>query len=182
MTDIAISVIVAAYNQEKFIGRCLRSLLDQTLPHKQYEIIVIDDGSLDQSTKIIEDDRVYISTSLDGNAATQSVQRTSSDEKTSIFFKNFNFILDKYGRKKISALPTFSNFDNVKSTIDKYRSLGLKEIFLRPVNFQGFARKKFPESKSQVSRWLEGYFKSIEYIFEENFALSPAFTSNPETI
>ena len=119
--------------------------------------------------KIIEDERVFISTSLDGHAAIQSEQRTSSDEKTSIFFKNFNFILDKYGRKKISALPTFSNFDNVKSTIDKYRSLGLKEIFLRPVNFQGFARKKFPESKSQVSRWLEVYFKSIEYIFEENF-------------
>ena len=79
--------------------------------------------------KIIEDERVFISTSLDGNAAIQSEQRTSSDEKTSIFFKNFNFILDKYGRKKISALPTFSNFDNVKSTIDKYRSLGLKEIF-----------------------------------------------------
>ena len=118
--------------------------------------------------KIIEDERVFISTSLDGNAATQSVQRTSSDEKTSIFFKNFNFILDKYGRKKISALPTFSNFDNVKSTIDKYRSLGLKEIFLRPVNFQGFAEKNFQRA-SQVSRWLEVYFKSIEYIFEENF-------------
>ena len=36
--------------------------------------------------KIIEDERVFISTSLDGNAAIQSEQRTSSDEKTSIFF------------------------------------------------------------------------------------------------
>ena len=40
-----ISVIVAAYNQEKFIGRCLRSLIDQTLSRDLYEIIVIDDGS-----------------------------------------------------------------------------------------------------------------------------------------
>ena len=44
-----ISVVVAAYNQEKFIGRCLRSLLQQTLPQNEYEIIVIDDGSTDRT-------------------------------------------------------------------------------------------------------------------------------------
>jgi glycosyltransferase involved in cell wall biosynthesis len=44
-----ISVIVAAYNQETHIGRCLRSLLHQTLPHEHYEIIVIDDGSTDRT-------------------------------------------------------------------------------------------------------------------------------------
>ena len=42
-----ISVIVAVYNQERFIGRCLRSLLHQTLPHSDYEIIVVNDGSVD---------------------------------------------------------------------------------------------------------------------------------------
>ena len=42
-----VSVIVPTFNQERFIGRCLRSLLHQTLPHSQYEIIVIDDGSRD---------------------------------------------------------------------------------------------------------------------------------------
>jgi len=45
-----ISVIVAAYNQEKFIGRCLRSLLHQTLSHENYEIIVVDDGSSDRTS------------------------------------------------------------------------------------------------------------------------------------
>jgi glycosyltransferase involved in cell wall biosynthesis len=44
-----ISVIVACYNQERFIGRCLRSLLHQTLPHSDYEIIVVDDGSTDKT-------------------------------------------------------------------------------------------------------------------------------------
>ncbi len=58
MTDIIIkakrnpkvSVIVAAYNQERFIGRCLRSLLHQTLSHDDYEIIVVDDGSIDSTS------------------------------------------------------------------------------------------------------------------------------------
>lgn len=44
-----VSVIVAAYNQERFIGRCLRSLLHQTLPVSGYEIIVVDDGSTDRT-------------------------------------------------------------------------------------------------------------------------------------
>jgi len=49
-----VSVIVPAYNQEKFIGRCLRSLLNQTLPHFLYEIIVINDGSTDRTPYALE--------------------------------------------------------------------------------------------------------------------------------
>ncbi len=44
-----VSVIVAVYNQERFIGRCLRSLLHQTLQHTDYEVIVVDDGSTDRT-------------------------------------------------------------------------------------------------------------------------------------
>jgi len=44
-----VSVIVAVYNQERFIGRCLRSLLHQTMLHRDYEIIVVDDGSIDRT-------------------------------------------------------------------------------------------------------------------------------------
>ncbi len=44
-----ISVIVPVYNQERFLGRCLRSLIDQSMEKKNYEIIVINDGSKDKS-------------------------------------------------------------------------------------------------------------------------------------
>ena len=44
-----ISVIVPAYNPELFIGRCLRSLLNQSLPPSDFEIIVINDGSNDKT-------------------------------------------------------------------------------------------------------------------------------------
>lgn len=44
-----VSVIVAAYNQERFIGRCLRSLLHQSLPHNEYEVVVVNDGSTDRT-------------------------------------------------------------------------------------------------------------------------------------
>ncbi len=49
-----VSVIVAVFNQEKFIGRCLRSLLHQTLPHEAYEIIVINDASTDRTPYALE--------------------------------------------------------------------------------------------------------------------------------
>lgn len=48
-----VSVIVPVYNVEKYLSRCLDSLVNQSL--KDIEIIVVNDGSPDNSQKIIED-------------------------------------------------------------------------------------------------------------------------------
>lgn len=48
--DPIVSVIVPAFNQEKFIGRCLRSLLAQDFKKEDFEIIVINDGSEDKTS------------------------------------------------------------------------------------------------------------------------------------
>ena len=47
-----VSVIVPVYNTEKYLEKCLDSLVNQTL--KDIEIIVINDGSPDNSQKIID--------------------------------------------------------------------------------------------------------------------------------
>ena len=47
-----VSVIVPVYNVEEYIGRCLDSLVNQTL--KDIEIIVVNDGSPDNSLEIIK--------------------------------------------------------------------------------------------------------------------------------
>lgn len=49
-----ISVIITAYNYEKYIERCLRSVLDQSLSLKSYEVIVVNDGSTDNTIKLLE--------------------------------------------------------------------------------------------------------------------------------
>lgn len=52
--QIKVSVIIPVFNQEKYIGRCLRSILSQSFEEIFYEVIVIDDGSSDYSIKILE--------------------------------------------------------------------------------------------------------------------------------
>ena len=52
--QLRVSVIVPVYNQEKYIGRCIRSLIGQNFPKNDYEIIVIDDGSNDKTSYVLE--------------------------------------------------------------------------------------------------------------------------------
>jgi len=47
-----ISVVIPAYNEEKYIGRCLEALLTQTYPRDQFEIIVVDNNSTDRTAAI----------------------------------------------------------------------------------------------------------------------------------
>ena len=47
-----LSIIIPAYNVEKYIARCLDSLVNQDLPESDYEILVVNDGSKDKSVEI----------------------------------------------------------------------------------------------------------------------------------
>ena len=53
MEKIKVSVIIPVYNVEKYIRQCLESVINQTL--KDIEIIVVNDGTKDNSMKIVEE-------------------------------------------------------------------------------------------------------------------------------
>lgn len=58
-----ISVIVAAYNIEAYLPKCLDSIQDQT--YRELEILVVDDGSTDRTGEICDtyaqtDDRIHV--------------------------------------------------------------------------------------------------------------------------
>ena len=50
-----ISFIVPAYNAKKTIKKCLESLLNQSNTKLDYEIIVVDDGSTDDTAELIKE-------------------------------------------------------------------------------------------------------------------------------
>ena len=73
--EIKVSVIIPVYNVEKYIERCLESIVNQTL--KEIEIIIINDGSNDETSKKLEkflgDVRViYIKTENRGQSAARN--------------------------------------------------------------------------------------------------------------
>ena len=49
-----VSVIVPVFNQERFLGRCLRSLGAQDFPDGDYEVVVVDDGSNDGTGHVLD--------------------------------------------------------------------------------------------------------------------------------
>jgi len=51
---MTVSIIITAYNYERYLERAIRSCLDQSLPKSQFEVIVVNDCSTDNTTKILE--------------------------------------------------------------------------------------------------------------------------------
>ncbi|MDV4150428.1 glycosyltransferase [Clostridium sp. AL.422] len=51
MSKVMISIILPIYNVEKYLQECLESILNQS--YKDYELIIVDDGSKDNSLKIV---------------------------------------------------------------------------------------------------------------------------------
>lgn len=49
------SIIVPIYNEEKYIKKCLESLLNQDYPEEMFEVIVVDGGSKDRSIDIAKE-------------------------------------------------------------------------------------------------------------------------------
>ena len=50
---IETSIIVTNYNNDKYLGRAIRSCLKQSAPQGSYEVVVIDDCSTDNSREVI---------------------------------------------------------------------------------------------------------------------------------
>jgi len=96
LIDGLISVIVPVYNAERYLDRCLESIIGQT--YKKIEIILVNDGSIDNSGKICDkyaltDNRVkVISQKNKGPAAARNMGIENSKGEFIFFLDSDDFI------------------------------------------------------------------------------------------
>lgn len=82
--DPKISVIMTAYNEEKYIGEAIESILNQTFSN--FELIIVNDGSTDNTNEIVEsfnDSRIIIlnnDTNLGTAASANKALKVASGE------------------------------------------------------------------------------------------------------
>lgn len=100
-----ISVIIPVFNCEKFLGRCLSSIVNQTF--KDLEIIVINDGSTDNSKNIIEsfdDNRIkYYYQNNSGISATRNKGMKLANGEYISFIDSDDWLDNNYFEKMYST-------------------------------------------------------------------------------
>lgn len=100
------SIIIPIYNAEKYIENCLNSILKQNF--KDYEIILVDDGSTDNSKKICEnyvkqDSRIkLISKQNEGSGKARNIGISNSNGKY-LYFPDSDDILEENSLQIINS-------------------------------------------------------------------------------
>ena len=95
MKDL-VSIIVPIYNIEKYLIRCIESILAQT--YKNIEIILVDDQSIDKSTEICDsyaklDNRIKVIHKLNGGVAdARNVGITTATGKYLVFIDGDDYV------------------------------------------------------------------------------------------
>ena len=85
--EVLISIIVPCFNNEKYVEKCLESIANQTI--KNFEVIIINDGSKDNSQKVIE---TFISTHLNFKLINQVNMGVSSARNNGLKEANGNYV------------------------------------------------------------------------------------------
>ena len=141
-----VSIIIPVYNVEKYLKKCLDSVVKQT--YKNIEIIIIDDGSNDGSSEIckkyLNDERIIYKKTINSgvsNARNLGIKISTGDYIT--FIDSDDWILENYIQELVIEITQqkgdiiFSNCFDVKDgkkqlnkTIEeKTSSQGIEKIF-----------------------------------------------------
>ena len=118
--------------------------------------------------KFAKKHNIFISTSIDGPSKLHNKNRNKDEIGTKQFFQNLTDAIKHLGIDYVSALPTITDFEDLPEVTTFYRKLGFKEIFMRPVNYQGFARKSFDQQSKNQENWNKAYLSSLAQIFADN--------------
>ncbi len=153
-----VTIIIPVYNSEKYIGRCIESILNQTF--QDFEIQIINDGSKDKSQQIINSYKkkypnkiIAIEQKNKGVATTrnEAIKRANGDYIA--FIDNDDFIDEKYLETLIGSLDDSDNYDVV---ISGYRRTNSKDKVIKKMKLKDTEWSKF----MILAPWAKIYKKS----------------------
>ena len=173
-----ISLIVPVYNTSKYLNKCLDSLVSQSL--KDIEIIIINDGSTDNSEKIIhayKDKRIkYISKKNEGIGKTRNLGISKATGEYVAFVDSDDF-LDRDFCFKMYEKATKDKLDIVMC--DYYeKKVKLKKITF--IDFENTNLKSTPELINNINLgpcnkiYKNSLLKENKILFEENLKYEDA--------
>ncbi len=159
-----ISVIVPVYNAEKYLHQCIASILAQSFP--DFELILVDDGSIDQSGAICEeyasvDSRICV---IHKENEGVSIARNSGLKIASgkyVAFCDSDDSLEMDFLERLFTAIEASSADSVVSSFDRIYPDGTIEPERRLI-LEGYVDLKKPEEKEeyvlkQILRWHVGW-------------------------
>lgn len=107
-----VSVIIPTYNRADLVCEAIQSVLDQT--YQNFEIIVVDDGSTDDTKQVLtlyKDKIIYIyQQNQGGSAARNTGLKHSKGEYISFVDSDDLWFLEKYGKDIPKKSPLRSRF------------------------------------------------------------------------
>jgi hypothetical protein len=176
-------VIINSYNYGRFLGDAIESALAQTYPDA--EVIVVDDGSTDDSREVIAryGDRVLaILKNNGGQASAMNAGFAASSGEAVIFLDADDVLLE---RALESVVPLFDDREVVKAhwsmpIIDATgrRTGGVDEPALRGGDFREHVRREGPLSDATLpsaatsgNAWARRFLERVMPIPEEAFSL-----------
>ncbi|NBU80229.1 MAG: glycosyltransferase [Flavobacteriaceae bacterium] len=146
------SIVIPVYNKEKFVAKTIKSVLSQTFT--DYEIIIVNDGSTDQSeTEIlaIKDTRIqYFSKKNQGVALARNfgIEKATTDyicflDADDYWYPTFLETMQRYSSKlpKQKVFAAAIEIETKNKTIPAHYSISSKSDF-EIVNFFNASRKE----------------------------------------
>ena len=154
MNNDLISIIVPVYNVEKYIVRCLESILSQT--YKNIEVIIVNDGSVDKSGEICEryakkDNRIKLINKSNGGLS--DARNKGIDQANGIYI-TFVDSDDYISQNYVEILYKLIKENNADISIcDKY------EIYKDNMNVRSETKiiENVYNSKEVITKLLYGY-------------------------
>ena len=178
MTDI--SIIVPAYNAEKYIDKCIESLINQT--KKEIEIIIINDGSTDKTEECVKkykDKRIkYYKNTNQGIGKTRNFGIEKATGKYLMFVDSDDYI-DKDACDKL-----FKRIEQDKSDVvvcDYYKVKNNVQEKNKIDDFKTTTLKEHPEliNKINTAPWNKIYRRDLIIKEDIKFVENTKYEDSP---